>query len=99
MMHVKRHDLNLDFFFPIYLSAAFTLLDCDSFSVMGGGKICSVVFLFFVSFATKGIQNVVFCDKYNCSSLACAALPFKVVYHSLPFCHLPVKCQMCVWIP
>lgn len=50
-MHVKRHDLNLVFLFFVfcflYMSAAFTLLDCDFFLVMGGGKVCCVVFCFF----------------------------------------------------
>ena len=53
----------------------------------GGGKVCSVIFFFFI-FATEGIQNMVFCDKCNCSSLARNACPFRwytTAFHFVTF--------------
>lgn len=84
-------------FSSIYLSAAFTLLECDSFCHARNHWWEEVKFAqnFFFSFATEGIQNVVFCDKYNCSSLTYTACPFRwytTAFHFVTFLS-NVKCM------
>ena len=92
----------LIFFFFFYISVSwFYITRFWFFLVMlgiigGGGKVCSVSFFFFLIFATEGIQNMVFCDKCNCSSLACNACPFRwytTAFHFVTF----LSNVKCVW--